>query len=117
MEFRGRVSQVRRGELGRFGWRAQLPNLREFVLSACANELGLEVEGHSQARNPMEKETRLGWPEISTRDTNAMVKFVGEIKSPKIDAPDHLRESAIQGFKALQRNWLCRLPRARHGSR
>ena len=32
----------------------QVANLREFVLSACAMELGLENEKHSQAPNPLD---------------------------------------------------------------
>ena len=50
---RGRVSRTREGRIGRFGWKAQIPSLHEFVRVACANELGLEVPGHSQATSPV----------------------------------------------------------------
>ena len=50
---RGRVSRTREGRIGRFGWKAQIASLHEFVRGACANELGLEVPGHSQATSPL----------------------------------------------------------------
>src|SRR5262249_40203382 len=49
-EIRGRVSRLTDGRIGRFGWKGQTATLREFVMAACANELGLEVPGHHQAR-------------------------------------------------------------------
>ena len=51
-EVHGRVASTKGGKAGRFGWKAQVPNLEEFVLSACAGELGLQVPGHSQAADP-----------------------------------------------------------------
>ena len=39
----GRVSQTPLGQVGRFGWRGQTATLHDFVLGACANELGLTV--------------------------------------------------------------------------
>ncbi len=50
-EVRGRVSRLADGRVGRFGWKAQTASLRDFVLAACANELGLECRGI----------TRRGW--------------------------------------------------------
>jgi hypothetical protein len=47
-EIRGRSNRQKDGRLGRFGWKAETPSLREFVVAACANELGLEVPGHHQ---------------------------------------------------------------------
>ena len=35
-----------------------MPTLREFVLTACAVELGLEVPGHRQAGDPLEPDAR-----------------------------------------------------------
>jgi CxxC motif-containing protein (DUF1111 family) len=47
-EIKGKVSRLVDGRLGRFGWKGQTARLNEFVLNACANELGLEVPGHHQ---------------------------------------------------------------------
>ena len=50
-EIKGRVSRLPDGRIGRFGWKGQTATLREFVLAACANELGLEVPGHHQPQS------------------------------------------------------------------
>ena len=55
-EIHGRANHRKGGRLGRFGWKAETPSLHEFVLSACANELGLEVPGHHQSSNPLDPE-------------------------------------------------------------
>jgi CxxC motif-containing protein (DUF1111 family) len=47
-EIKGRISQLKDGRIGRFGWKGHVATLREFVLGACANEVGLEVPGHHQ---------------------------------------------------------------------
>ena len=51
-ESAGRVARQKDGRIGRFGWKAQVPTLDDFVLTACAVELGLEVPGHKQAGLP-----------------------------------------------------------------
>jgi CxxC motif-containing protein (DUF1111 family) len=51
-EVAGRVSRQKDGRIGRFGWKAQTPTLSDFVLTACAVELGLEVPGHPQGGLP-----------------------------------------------------------------
>ncbi len=45
----GRVHRLKDGRIGRFGWKAEAATLDDFVRSACANELGLEVPGRHQA--------------------------------------------------------------------
>ena len=39
-EVRGRISRTPNGQVGRFGWKAQIASLGEFIRAACANELG-----------------------------------------------------------------------------
>jgi CxxC motif-containing protein (DUF1111 family) len=51
-EVAGRVARQKDGRIGRFGWKAQVPSLNDFVLTACAVELGLEVPGHPQGGLP-----------------------------------------------------------------
>lgn len=50
-EIQGRVPRASSGSVGRFGWRGQVDHLHDFVLGACANELGLQVPGHNQPRD------------------------------------------------------------------
>src|SRR5262249_38938603 len=51
-EIQGRVSRQKDGRIGRFGWKAQTPSLSDFVLTACAVELGLEVPHPHQGGPP-----------------------------------------------------------------
>ena len=48
----GRVSRLKDKRIGRFGWKSQTASLSDFVLTACAVELGLEVPAHHQAGSP-----------------------------------------------------------------
>ena len=52
----GRVPTNASGEIGRFGWRGQVSSLKEFVMTACSVELGLNVPGHQQARPVVARE-------------------------------------------------------------
>lgn len=78
-----RVSRTKDGKIGRFGWKAQLASLDDFVLTACANELGLEVPGHHQAGDPHgygERETT--GLDMSQSDCRALVAYVRELPEP-----------------------------------
>lgn len=44
----GRALRLANGRIGRFGWKAQMASLSDFVRAACANELGLGNPGHAQ---------------------------------------------------------------------
>jgi CxxC motif-containing protein (DUF1111 family) len=44
----GRALHLADGRIGRFGWKAQMARLSDFVQAACANELGLSNPGQAQ---------------------------------------------------------------------
>jgi CxxC motif-containing protein (DUF1111 family) len=44
----GRALHLADGRVGRFGWKAQMASLSDFVQAACANELGLSNPGQAQ---------------------------------------------------------------------
>jgi CxxC motif-containing protein (DUF1111 family) len=44
----GRPNRLANGRIGRFGWKAQVANLSDFVRAACANELGLSNPSQAQ---------------------------------------------------------------------
>jgi CxxC motif-containing protein (DUF1111 family) len=86
-EVRGRVSRTRDGGIGRFGWKAQIGSLHEFVRAACANELGLEVPGHAQAISPLEPEGRARELDLTESDCDAMVSYVRSLPTPVVVDP------------------------------
>ena len=61
-EIHGRVSRLADGRIGRFGWKGQMASLEDFVLTACAVELGLEVPGHHQSPDPLAEQERGSGP-------------------------------------------------------
>jgi CxxC motif-containing protein (DUF1111 family) len=93
-EIRGRVNHRKDGQIGRFGWKAETPHLREFVVSACANELGLEVPGHPQAPSPLDPEAQAKGLDLSQEECDALVAFVSSFPAPTRKRPAGSRESA-----------------------
>jgi CxxC motif-containing protein (DUF1111 family) len=84
---RGRVSRTRDGKIGRFGWKAQVPSLHEFVRAACANELGLEVAGHSQPASPLAPKEKAKGLDLDESDCNALVAYVRSLPTPVVIDP------------------------------
>lgn len=84
----GRLPRAAGGKVGRFGWRGQVRNLREFVLTACAMELGLQNEGHAQAMDPLNRHATLKGNDLSGEQTDALVEFVASLPAPREIVPD-----------------------------
>ena len=78
----GHVAKQKDGRVGRFGWKAQVPSLRDFVLNACAVELGLESPTHHQAVDPFGNGARPGAIDISEEDCDALIDYVSKIPAP-----------------------------------
>jgi CxxC motif-containing protein (DUF1111 family) len=92
-EIRGRVNRLKDGRIGRFGWKAETPDLREFVLSACANELGLEVPGHRQAPSPLDPDAKAKGLDLTLEECDALVAYVRGLRAPFSARPAPARES------------------------
>src|SRR5262249_4120124 len=75
-EGRGRGSRLKDGKVGRLGWKGQTANSEEFVLTACAVELGLEVPGHSQAIIPQAPRYKAAGMDLTADECAALVKYV-----------------------------------------
>jgi RNA polymerase sigma factor (sigma-70 family) len=86
-DVKGRVGRTKEGRIGRFGWKAQLPSLHEFVRGACANELGLEVPGHSQAASPVSPLNKVKGLDLTEADCDALVSYVRALPSPVVVDP------------------------------
>ena len=81
-EIRGQVSRTPDGRVGRFGWKAQIASLREFVRAACANELGLEVPGHSQAASPLAPSQKAKGLDMTEAECDDLVAYVRALPAP-----------------------------------
>jgi CxxC motif-containing protein (DUF1111 family) len=92
-EIRGHLNHLKDGRLGRFGWKAETPDLREFVLAACANELGLEVPGHHQSPFPLDPDATAKGLDLSQAECEALVAYVRHLPAPTGQRPNGLRAS------------------------
>jgi CxxC motif-containing protein (DUF1111 family) len=81
-EVSGRVARLKDGSAGRFGWKAQTPTLRDFVLTACAVELGLNVPGHPQAGVPQKPDYAAPGLDLNAAECDALIRYVHDLPAP-----------------------------------
>ena len=79
----GRVPPIGADKVGRFGWRGQQEHLHDFVLGACANELGLEVPGNSQPLNPLRPKYRPAGLDLTAQQCESLTSYVASLPPPK----------------------------------
>jgi CxxC motif-containing protein (DUF1111 family) len=99
----GRVPPVGPDKVGRFGWRGQIEHLHDFVLGACANELGLEVPGNPQPMDPVRPKYRPAGLDLTAEKCRSLTAFVAALPAPKFVEPktDERRDLVAQGRKAF----------------
>jgi CxxC motif-containing protein (DUF1111 family) len=81
-EVKGRLSTLKDGRIGRFGWKAQTPSLKDFVESACAMELGLEVPTQHQAKPPLDFSKKEPSLDLTQDECDALTAFVAGLPAP-----------------------------------
>jgi CxxC motif-containing protein (DUF1111 family) len=80
----GRIHRLKSGRVGKFGWKAQVGSLQEFVVTACANELGLESPGHHQAPSPFAPEAQAKVPDLTVAECDSLVAYVRDLPAPAV---------------------------------
>lgn len=91
---RGRVSRVEGGRVGRFGWKAQTATVEDFVVSAAANEMGLNVPGRRQAGDPRLLDVASEGLDMNKAECEALVDFVSELPTPMLSVPADPKQAA-----------------------
>jgi CxxC motif-containing protein (DUF1111 family) len=81
-EVAGRVARVSDGRIGRLGWKGQTANSEDFVLNACAVEVGLEVPGHAQAITPQAPRYKGPGLDLTLGECNSLVAYVRSLPRP-----------------------------------
>jgi CxxC motif-containing protein (DUF1111 family) len=92
-EVRGRVSRLSDGRIGRFGWKAQTATLDDFVRTACAVELGLDVPGHPQGGLPLAPRYQAPGLDLDEGQARSLTAFVASLPPPAQRAPTDPQEA------------------------
>ena len=70
-------------EIGRFGWKAQIPRLRDFVNDAAFGELGLTTPDDGRGFNVPFDVDAVADPELTIEDVEDMAAFLLELPAPQ----------------------------------
>jgi len=101
-EINGRLVALKDGRIGRFGWKAQTATLKEFVESACAMELGLEVPAQHQAKAPLDFTKRENGLDLIQDECDALTSFVAKLAAPiERTAPGRKKQPDIEAGRGL----------------
>jgi len=96
----GRAHRLADGKIGRFGWKAQMASLSEFVQAACANELGLGNPGSAQPESMSRVAAENTALDLTQLQCDQLTAFVAALPRPveKIEAHE---QAQVAGGKAL----------------
>jgi CxxC motif-containing protein (DUF1111 family) len=97
----GRALLLADGSVGRFGWKAQMGSLIEFVQAACANELGLGNPGQAQPRPLGHASYDAPALDLTAEQCNEIASFVASLPQPVEQLPGdpQKRDWAVEGKK------------------
>lgn len=98
----GRARVLPDGRIGKFGWKAQFATLKEFVASACANELGLGNPLMAQAQPYAHGQTAKVDRDLDQQQFDALVAFVDTLPRPReVPASNPNDQGLIEHGKAM----------------
>lgn len=95
----GRAHVLEDGRLGRFGWKANVPSIREFVRDALSGELGLTVPDESgQSFGSPEDDDEAADPEADLGTIDAIASFIERLAPPPRSRTDMALEDRGQAI-------------------
>ena len=103
----GRAPGAKGGQ-GWYGWRAQIASLDDFVRSACAIEMGLDVSGFGEPVNPVasvpsksnRKPPRRSF-DLTDEQCTALTSFVRSLPRPQVLEPTDYRQRYFDRGKTM----------------
>jgi len=93
----GRPRVLPDGRIGKFGWKAQFATLKEFVASACANELGLGNPLMEQAQPYAHGQHTKVNADLDQKQFGTLVAFVDTLPRPTEVIPSDPQERELIG--------------------
>lgn len=98
----GRAHRLANGRIGRFGWKAQIGTLSEFVRAACANELGLSNPGQAQPK-PIYRHNDAETPALDLTDNQCdeLTAFCASLPRPEERLSKDLTSDDVKAGRKL----------------
>jgi CxxC motif-containing protein (DUF1111 family) len=90
----GRAAKLSRERVGKFGWKANIGNLPEFVRVACANELGLGNPLQAQPASLSQPGYRPRGLDLTDQQCDQMTAFIASLPLPREVMPPSAAEAA-----------------------
>jgi CxxC motif-containing protein (DUF1111 family) len=90
----GRAAKLSRKRIGKFGWKANIGNLSEFVRVACASELGLGNPLQAQPASLTQPEYRPRGLDLTDRQCDQMTAYIASLPRPREAIPSSAAEAA-----------------------
>ncbi len=104
----GRVHRLADGRIGRFGWKAQMASLSDFVKAACANELGLGNPGQSQPAAMFDgARERTASIDLTIKQCDELTAFCASLPRPVERISEEASASDVANGKKLFRRMGC----------
>ncbi len=75
-------------EVGRFGWKAQVPRLRDFVMDAAGGELGMTTPDDGRGFAMLSDNDSTPDPEFGLGEVDDMAHFLSRLPAPKPRVPN-----------------------------
>jgi len=83
----GRALRLPGGKIGKFGWKAQSASLGDFVVAACANELGLGNPSQAQPTPLGKPDYRTPGLDLTDEQCRQITTFIAALDRPREVAP------------------------------
>jgi len=83
----GRALRLPNGKVGKFGWKAQSASLADFVVAACANELGLGNPGQPQPRSMAKPNYQAPGLDLTEEQCRQITTFIAALDRPREVVP------------------------------
>ncbi len=96
-EIQGRISRLKDGRIGRFGWKGQTATLRDFAITACAVEVGLHVPEHAQSGVPLDPDYAPPGFDMTAKECDALVAYLTSLPAPSQLPAPRISKSARHG--------------------
>ncbi len=90
----GRAARLSHKRVGKFGWKANVGNLPEFVRVACANELGLGNPLQAQPASLSQPDYRPRGLDLTDQQCDQMTAFIASLPRPREVIPASASEAA-----------------------